>query len=261
MKKIITIALATCLLTFSAQGQKLGDLEGQLNGSSDNLNLSDGDGWLFLVDLFFNIGFYPTYGLLFGFEGEPHPRYVAFNDFPYADDGNGNYLPLDWGGKDMRLQLTTHLQTNEDAVYGGFLQAKFSPTRFLTLDVNHLRLFEELEEDEGTDQLSITNFNLLFNRVRQPKLDLWWGGGLMLIDRELLYGSPTVAGGFTWYFKRPLSLHAETQMGWPNGTFARQHQVRVQYHLDRFAISAGYQGTKVGSVGIPNWSLGSSVYF
>lgn len=261
MKKIITIALVLSLFAFSAQAQKLGDIENALSGASDSGGGGGGDDAFFWIDLFFNIGFYPTYGLLFGFEGEPHPADIDFTAFPYEVENSGNYLPSDWGGKPMRLQLTTHFQTNEDAVFGGYLQAKFSPIRFLTLDVNHLRLFETLDNDGGTDQLSITNFNVLVNRVRQPKLDLWWGGGLMLIDRELMYGSPSVAGGLTWYFKQPLSLHAETQMGWPNGTFARQNQVRIQYHLNRFAISAGYQGTKVGNVGIPNWTIGTSVYF
>ena len=260
MKKIITTTLAICLFIFSAQGQKLGDMEGQLSRSENNSRSNDSDA-LFWIDLFFDFGFYPTYGLLFGFDGEPHPGDVGFNAYPYADESAGNYLPVEWGGKDMRLQITTHIQTNEDAVFGGFIQAKFSPIRFLTLDVNHLRLFETLEDGESTDQLSITNFNLQVNRVRQPKLDLWWGGGLMLIDRELMYGSPSVSGGLTWYFKRPLSLHAETQMGWPNGVFSRQNQVRIQYHFDRFAFSAGYQGTKIGSLGIPNWTVGSSVYF
>jgi len=260
MKKIITTALTICLFVFGTQAQKLGDMEGALSGGDGGGNSDAGDA-LFWIDLFFDFGFYPTYGLLFGFEGEPHPGDIGFNQYPYADPEFGNYMPSDWGGKDMRLQITMHGQTNEDAVFGGFVQAKFSPIRFLTIDVNHLRLFETLEEDEGTDQLSITNFNLQVNRVRQPKLDLWWGGGLMLIERDLMYGSPSISGGLTWYFKQPLSLHAETQMGWPNGVFSRQNQIRVQYHLDRFAISAGYQGTKIGDVGVPNWTLGSSVYF
>lgn len=260
MKKIITTALTICLFVFSAQAQKLSDLEGALSSGDGGGGSGAGDA-LFWIDLFFDFGFYPTYGLLFGFDGEPRPGDVGFNQYPYADPEFGNYMPLDWGGKDMRLQITMHAQTNEDAVFGGFVQAKFSPIRYLTLDVNHLQLFETLEEEDGTDNLSITNFNVQVNRVRQPKLDLWWGGGLMLIERELMYGSPSISGGFTWYFKKPLSLHAETQMGWPNGVFSRQNQVRVQYHLDRFAISAGYQGTKIGNVGVPNWTLGSSVYF
>ena len=169
------------------------------------------------------------------------------------------YLPVDWAGKHMRLQLTGHLQTNEDAVYGAYYQARFSPNRFLTLDVNQLRLFEDLDDD--IDHLTITNFNLQFSRVRKPKLDLWWGAGLMLLDRENLYGSPSLSGGFTWFFKRPLSLHAEAQLGWPNATFARQYQARMQVHIDRFMVYAGYQGTKIGSVGLPNWAVGTGVWF
>ena len=262
MKTICYLILSiVTLLPLNSQAQKIESMEGELksSGSNDNNNSGNGEGW-FWVDLFFNFGFWPTYGLLFGFENEPSARYVDFNDYPYADGENGLYLPIDWDGRRVRTQITAHIQNNEDAVYGGYFQAKFSPNRYLTLDVNRLQLFETLE-NQADDRFSITNFNFQINRVRQPKFHLWWGGGLMLLNGDQLYGGPSVSGGFTWFFVKPLSLYAETQLAWPNGVFARQNQVRMQVHLDRYMIYAGYQGFKVGSVGVPNWALGSGMWF
>ncbi len=262
MKTICCILLfALTLLPLGTQAQIIDSIKDELknSGSSDGNNSGGGEEW-FWFDLFFNLGFWPTYGLLFGFENEPAARYLEFNDYPYADGENGLFLPLDWEGRRVRTQVSAHIQSNEDAVYGGYFQAKFSPNRYLTLDLNRLQLFETLE-DQPDDHFSITNFNVQINRVRHSKFHLWWGGGVMLMNGDQLYGGPAMSGGFTWFFKKPLSLHAETQIGWPNGVFARQHQARMQVHLDRFMIYAGYQGFKVGSVGVPNWALGSGMWF
>ncbi len=276
MKKIYLL-LALALLPLIAQAQKLDGLKGALrSGSSGSGNNGEGRGGGFssngnnlLAELIFQLAWYPTWGLLYGFDGETPANYVGFNDYPYADGENGLYLPPDYEPvKRMSMQLTGHLQTDQDAVYGGFFQAKWSPNRALTLDVNHLQLLETLDDATGTgsstDHFAITNLNLAYNRVHHAKFQLWWGGGLMLLnagDNDVLYGSPSVNAGFAWYFKKPLSLYADTQMGAPNGVFARQNQVRMQVHLKQFMIYAGYQGTKVGDVGLPNVAVGTGVWF
>ena len=263
MKTFNPILIIFCLFLVPnfADAQKVKGMEGQMSGSgrSDSGGGSDDD-WLFLIDLFFNFGFYPTYGLLFGFENEARPNERTFNEYPYADQRNGMYLPLFAEGRLGRGQAILHLQNNEDDVYGGYIQLKYSPDRFVTLDFNRLQLYEVLE-DESNDWLSFNNFNVQFSRVHHPRFNLWWGGGLMVVDGEDTEASASLSGGFTWYFKKPLSLHAETQLGWPGNTFSRQHQARVQVHLNRFMIYAGYQGTKVGDVGVPSWSMGTGVWF
>lgn len=252
------------LLSTAAFSQTLENMEKELRlpgaGNDGGGGGGSNNSSAFWLDLLFQIGFYPTYGLLFGFDGELPANARDFNAFPYANAYDGLYLHPEDVGKRMNLQLVGHLQTNEDAVFGGYLQARFSPNRAISIDVNRLQLFEALENG-GTDQLSVTNFNLQFNRVRHEQFHLWWGGGLMLLDRELMYGSPSLSAGFTWFVKKPLSVYADTQFGWPNGVFARQHQARVQMHLDRFMVYAGYQGTRTGDVRLPNWAIGTGVWF
>lgn len=271
--KNLLLLIAIAILPLFAQAQKLEGMKDALrSGSSGGGGRGEGGGrggnsnsiW---GDLVLNIVFEPTWWLLFRFPGETPANYVGYNDYPYADDVNGLYLPPDYEPiKRMSLQLTGHLQSDQDAVYGAFLQAKWSPNRALTLDVNHLQLLETLDDnpDGGVDHFAITNLNLAYNRVHREKFQLWWGGGLMLLNgggNEVLYGSPSVNAGFTWYFKRPLSLYADTQIGAPNGVYARQNQVRMQVHLKRFMVYAGYQGVKVGNVGLPSVAVGSGVWF
>lgn len=262
MKTTCILLLAFLIwLPSNVGSQTIDNIEKQLQPprNGENVNASGGDEW-FWIELLFEIGYYPTVGLLFGFENEPSPGDIEFSDFPYQDGQAGLYRPLFDLGKDIRTQALFHFQNNEDNLYGGFFQVKFYPTRFLALDVNRLQLFEALESG-GSDHFSITNFNVQYNRIRHPKFHLWWGGGLMLLDGQALYGSPSASMGFTWYFKKPLSLYADTQFGWPNGVYSRQHQARVQVHLDRFMVYCGYQGTRVGNVRIRNWAIGSGIWF
>ena len=271
--KNLLLVVAIAFLPIISQAQKLGGMKDALKSGGGggetrgggNFNGGGNDFWL---ELIFQIAWEPTWWLFYGGPNETRPNYVGYNDFPYADGENGLYLPPEFEPvKEMSLQLTGHLQTDEDAVYGGYFQAKFSPNRAISLDVNRLQLLETLDDANGgtsIDHFSITNLNLAYNRVHHSKFQLWWGAGLMLLNgggNEILYGSPSFNGGFTWYFKKPLSLYADTQLGVPNGVFARQNQLRVQIHLKQFMVYAGFQGTKVGDVRLPSVAVGSGVWF
>ncbi len=268
MKKTC-ILLALSLLPLLAQSQKLGEMKDALKSgsSSENGGGRNNDNTIW-VDLLFDLAWEPLWWLIYRGPSETPANYVDFNDYPYADGENGLYLPYYGGpGKLMAMQLTGHLQTDEDAVYGGYFQAKWSPNRAISLDVNRLQLLETLDDANGSssvDHFAITNFNFAYNRVHHEKFQLWWGAGLMLLNgggNEVLYGSPSFNAGFTWYFKRPLSLYADAQLGYPNSVFARQNQLRVQYHLKRFMVYAGLQGTRVGDVRLPSVAVGSGVWF
>ncbi len=278
MKKTC-ILLALSLLPLLAQSQKLGEMKDALKsgssgggnggGRGEGRNFNGGDNGDLWLDLIFQLAWQPTWWLLYGAPGEVRANEYDFNEYPYANDEDGIYVPFDYGtGKEMSLQLTGHLQTDEDAVFGGYLQAKWSPNRAINLEVNHLQLIETLEKtrtsDGGIDHFSVTNFNFSYNRVHHPKFQLWWGAGLMLLNgggNEVLYGSPSFNAGFTWYFKKPISLYADAQLGYPNSVFARQNQLRVQFHLKQFMVYAGFQGTRVGDVRLPSVAVGSGVWF
>ncbi|RMG79834.1 MAG: hypothetical protein D6714_15705, partial [Bacteroidetes bacterium] len=184
-----------------------------------------------------------------------------YSPYPYADGFSGVFLPEGEEGKWGQGQFITHFQNNEGGLSGGFFQLKLYPTRYLGLDVNHLRLVENRFDNDERDYLNITNFNLVFNRVRMPRFHLYWGSGLMLLDGNTLYGSPSFTTGMDIFVKKPVSIHADFQMGAPNNALVLQSQVRAQVHLDRFFISAGFSGLKAGDNFSGSWLLGSGIYF
>ena len=246
------------LTTTPASSQIIEGMEGALNGVSQAFS---GDGAaLDVITFMLDVGFYPTYGLFFGFENEPFFNDINYSPYPYDDGYSGMYRPNGEEGRGIQGQFLGHFQNNEDALNGTYFQLKFSPTRFLTMDVNHLRLIEN-RADNTTDFLNITNFALHYNRIRHQHFQLWWGGGLMVLEGDNLNGSATVTGGMTWFIKKPLSLYADMQLGWPNGIPAQLFQARMQAHVNRFMFYGGYQGVKIGRNHEPSWTIGTGIYF
>lgn len=260
MKNILfTLLLATSFTINTAQAQLIESMEGALSGSNDfSGGGNDVDDWFALVEILW----YPTYGLMFGFENERRPYEIDFAKYPYEFENEGIYRDFDYTGYRARGEFNFHFQSNEDNLYGGYGQLKFSPWRFLNVEVNHLQLVETLDnQQDKTDQLSMTNVNVQFNRIRHHRIQGWWGLGAMFINGEQNYGSPSFVAGTTIYFMKPLSLYLDTQIGYPGQAIATQTQARLQVHLDRFKIYGGYQGTRIGEVYEPSWSLGGGVYF
>ncbi len=262
MKTLKTIAFAFALLSLPAvvNAQIIENLENERGGSSSSDGGVDTD--LLWLDLLLNIGIEPFWGLMFGFPNEAYVNEVDFSYFPYDDGYSGSYLPIEEEGKKFQGQFITHFQNNENTLSGGYFQLKLSPTRFLTLDVNHLQLFENRIDKEGKDYLGITNFNLHYNRIRKPKAQFWWGSGLMLFNsNEVLYGSPTFTTGTTLFIKQPVSIHLEVQMGAPNEVFTALTQARLQAHWSRYLFYGGFSGIKRGSIFEGSWSIGTGLYF
>ncbi len=264
MKRFFYFLSLAFLLSLSVRplsGQIIESMEEALeNGISSSGDLDAGDVVAF-VDFFVDVGFYPTWGTLVGFPGEPGAWDALYADYPYDDGYSGLYRPFGEDGSTFRGQFLAHFQSNEDAFNGGFFQLKISPTPFLTLDLNQLRLYEKRFDTGQTDRLTITNFNAHYQRVRHRKFVFWWGGGLMLLDGEELWGSPSVTGGLTWFFKRPLSFYADIQAGWPDGVPSQLYQMRMQAHWNRLLFYGGYSGVSIGGTHEPSWAFGMGVYF
>ncbi len=188
---------------------------------------------------------------------------IEFADYPYDDPKTGLFRrPGEWGFR-HRFYVGTHFLNNEQALSGGLLEVKYSPIRALSVDFNHLQLVERLEDDAENqyDWLGFSTLAVQYNRLRHHRVHAWWGLGASRMSGEENYWGPALLGGMTWYIKKPLSLHLEAQSMWFNGAAVQSYQARLQAHVKRFPIYAGYQGIVVGGNHFPAWTLGTGVWF
>lgn len=216
--------------------------------------------WELLLEPFFVEGFYY---IVFAGPNEPTWQETTFAAFPYDLPEAGLFLPTTLEGDKSRFHAVAHFQNNERKTTGGFVQVKYAPISLLTAEVSYLQLFDQTTEP--TNNIGFTTFNLSYNRFRHHRIHFWWGlGGIFLNEsNETTEDDKTFAFnlGLQYYFKKPMSLYLETQMGNINSAFGALSQARIQVHLDRYLIYAGYQDVNFGDFDYGSLSIGGGVYF
>lgn len=194
---------------------------------------------------------------------EPTWRETTFASFPYDAPESGLFLPTTLEGDQSRIHTVVHFQNNERALSGGLVQIKYAPISMLTIEGNYLHLFGQV--DDVSTNISITYFNVSYNRLRHHRIHAWWGlGGIFLKDQRLAVSDNQAFSfnlGINYYFKEPMSLYLEAQMGNINEAFGAISQARLQVHLDRFLIYAGYQDVNFGALEYNGVAIGGGVYF
>ncbi|MEM9824123.1 MAG: hypothetical protein AAF985_23760 [Bacteroidota bacterium] len=203
------------------------------------------------------------YGILFGFEGEPGAFDIDFTTYPYQYDDVGLYLFPDEIGRRMNTYVDFRYQSNEDDVAGGWMQVKFSPISTITIDINHLQLYESVFAQDGF-RYSFTNFSFQYNRVRGPRFHFWWSLGVTRfggnVDDTEVGGSLGI--GATYYIRKPVSLYTDFRWSYFPNTLGTTgvYDIRVQTHHKQFTVYAGLNILD-GDFDWLSWSLGAGIHF
>jgi len=203
------------------------------------------------------------YGFLFGFEGEPGALDIDFAAYPYQDHEVGMYLFPGELGDRMKTYVDFRFQSNEDDVSGAWMQLKFSPISTITLDINHLQLYESVFAQDG-NRYSFTNFTGQYNRIRRPKIHLWWNIGLSRFggNREETEWGPSVGIGATFYIKKPVSIYSDFRWTYFTRNLGTTgvYDLRLQTHHKLLTVYAGLNFLD-GDFDWISWTLGAGFHF
>ncbi|MFK7746830.1 MAG: hypothetical protein AB8B65_00430 [Kordia sp.] len=265
MKSKITLA---CLLicftyTFSNAQGKLNrakeDLSENKNSSSNessnssNTSFSDEDeGPSSLDNLFVEIAFYATLGIVFG---EAQSRY--FFEYPYSDGSHGEYaygdedesIPL----KRSQLIISNTVFASGKEFYGNDIKLNFRFAPLVGVEVNHLHFFEQ----EPKNELGISSFMVNYYRVREQYVTAFWGIGASHVGNGVDDTGLAYQLGIDVYLKKPISISALWKQSLINDATIDELKLQVRYHLKRFSVHGGYNHYKLGSVSIN--ALGAGV--
>ena len=216
--------------------------------------------WQLLLEPYIFQGIYTA---IIAGPNEPTWRETTFASFPYDEPKAGLFLPTTLEGDKSRVHAIGHFQNNERTLSGGLVQVKYAPISLLTIEGNYLHLFGE--QDGINESIGISYFNLSYNRLRHHRIHCWWGfGGIFLKDQnEIVSDNKSFSFnlGLNYYFKEPMSLYLETQMGNIGEEFGAVSQARIQVHLNRYLIYAGYQDVNFGDLEYNGIAIGGGVYF
>lgn len=191
---------------------------------------------------------------------EPNWQETTFASYPYDLRGSGLYLPTNLEGDQSRLNLNVHVQSTDRDIIGTYAQLKYSPISLITLDAYRLQYFDT-ERDPGTENINLTSAAIIYNRLRDSKIHAWWGLGALWLDSDENFTSATFNVGANYFFKDPISLYGEAQLGVIDEDFVSMSQIRLQLHLKRYLIYGGYQSMQIGDLDRKGWMFGGGVYF
>ena len=216
--------------------------------------------WELLLEPIFIEGIYYA---AFSGPNEPTWRETTFARFPYDEPNSGLFLPTTLVGDKNRFHAVAHFQSNESRTLGGLVQIKYTPISLLTAEVNYLKLFDHEQVDNTT--VEVTSFSLNYNRLRLPRIHFWWGFGGIFInesdDRLEDNKAFSLNLGANYYFTKPLSLYGTMQIGEINDIIGAISEARIQVHLERYLLYAGYQDINFGDYEYSGVTFGAGIYF
>lgn len=264
MKRLFTIVFIT-VISFgisSAQSGTLEAIEDVVSNADFSGNITGGAG--VFEGLYYALD--GTYQLLFffNFENPPFRRLddggQGFAKYPYHEYSRGLHHQYFDGGRKMSAEIRSHYFAESLEMYGSHAHLRFSPTRAISIEGNYFNFNERLETGL-VDNLQFYTLSLNYYRVRTPKFNLYWGGGFIGMTRDRNYNSACGNLGLSYYFERPVSLHADAQFSSINGNFVALHQYRLQFHVKRPYMYVGYQQTDVGNQHINAIIGGLGIHF
>ncbi len=277
---IYLLFVSTVLFPLSSNAQK-GKLEkmeketqegnsSNANNSGDNQNSNtydDGNsfGELLLIDLgyaaFRNVG-----GILFKFRGEP-PLLADIDNggtllslHPYEDEKSGNYHrnpAFDPLLSRRELFLNYHIEGND--IYGGNLEFRYRVVKSFFAEVSYALYLEPI--DGETDALHFYNISANYDRIRFTNWNLWWGVGLMGVNRTKNQTGFSFQVGTEIYPVKPIGISGYFRIAQIGETTTSMAQFRLNLHVRRFVPYTGFQQLQIGGISIRSFILGGGIYF
>jgi len=226
--------------------------------SSKRSNTSFNSGNLFL-DIATAIVFNLTYGIIVEsiFERESKMHYAQismpnqYGNFVYADSNNNYAL--------ARLDLSNSLFIESKNLYGNNLNLNLRFAKRFDLGVGYLQFFEN--NNEKTEGFTLFTTMVNYHRIRTQKLDFWFGLGAMYVANDVKEFGFSYGAGGEWFIIKPISILASYKGTTINSREVSKSKIILNYHINKYHVSAGYEHFGLGVSKINAFSLGLGLSF
>ncbi|WP_299313488.1 outer membrane beta-barrel protein [uncultured Aquimarina sp.] len=227
------------------------------SSSYDNNSL-----WGGLAMVFIEIGLYATYyGLIESPTEQEHRASNAFiTKHPYHSSNRGNYA-YNWDGDTnlSRITLTNRFIAENSELYGNHLNADFRFLRRLSIEADYLQLWEN-NTFFGNNSLATFTFLAKYHRVRTERFNAYWGMGATYIGGDVEELGFTYGIGAEYFFAKPLSLELNYNQTLINTRSSDKLNFSLNYHIDRFKVTGGYEYLRIGGIGFSTFSVGVGIF-
>lgn len=220
--------------------------------------LADSFGFI-LVDIFSYSSYYALVET--PIEREYAGSRASITKYPYLYDQKGNYsYEQDDTTTLFRTTFSSRFVAENNKLYGNHLNLNMRFLHRFGLEVDYLQLWEE-NSNFGTNTLAMYTALAKYHRVRTERFDAWWGLGATYVDGEVDEWGFTYGIGAEWFFAKPFSLETNFNQTFINDNTVNKFNAFVNYHVNRYKFSAGYEHLKIGSADFSLFTAGVSISF
>ncbi|MDH7445993.1 outer membrane beta-barrel protein [Aquimarina sp. 2201CG14-23] len=272
-----TIFTLSLFLTISSLSFSQGKLEkaekglSKRNSSSSSISSSRGSGsssfnddplWGDLIMVFVEIGLYATYyGLIESPAEQENSASSAFiTKYPYYNTNKGNYA-YDWGGDTnlTRITLSNRFIAENKELYGNHLNIDFRFLRRVSIEADYLQLWEN-NTFFGNNSLATFTFLAKYHRVRTERFNAYWGIGATYVGGSVEELGFTYGIGAEYFFAKPLSIEVNYNQTIINTRSSDKLNALLNYHLNRFRVTGGYEYLRIGGIDFSTFSAGIGIF-
>jgi len=233
----------------------------------DNSSRSSNSESNFVADtfggLFASIIWGITYGLVVEttMEKEYPANNASITKYPYFNGVKGNYS-YEWGldTEVFRTTISNRFIAENGKLYGNHLNTEIRFLKRMSLEVDYLQLWEE-NTNFGNNSLAMYTTLAKYHRVRTERFNAWWGLGGTYVDGEIDELGFTYGLGAELFFAKPLSLEAVFNQTLINNRTVNKFTGSLNYHVNRYKVSGGYEHLKIGSQDFSMFSIGIGISF
>ncbi|GAA4273406.1 hypothetical protein U6A24_19450 [Aquimarina gracilis] len=186
---------------------------------------------------------------------------ASITKYPYFNATKGNYA-YEWGEDTQvfRTTLSSRFISENSKLYGNHMNLDMRFLQRAGLEIDYLQLWEE-NTNFGSNSLAIYTALGKYHRVRTERFNAWWGLGAAYVDGEIDEWGFTYGLGAELFFTKPFSLETTFNQTFINEETVNKFTILLNYHVNRYKVSGGYEHLKIGSLDLSTFSVGVGVSF
>ena len=161
----------------------------------------------------------------------------------------------------MRFDIENHFLYSNNNLFGNHLKAKFRPFQYFYIQGDYRELIEKNAFTKEYSNLSLFQFNLVYDRIRLKKFNLGWTIGATYI------GNDVQKAGFSYglhtdvFALKRISFNSAITWSKINSLPVNSFEFRTKYHKENYFFSFGYEYLKIASPNYNFTTIGMGVYF
>lgn len=199
------------------------------------------------------------YVVIGDYNSEEHlENYV--NRHPFQEQTLGNYTALK-KERNFQFLVSENLLYSNSNLFANRLTLQYRPFSHFYFKTDFHQLFERNPIYHTQDQLSLFQFNLMYDRIRFQEFNFGWNIGLTYIGNDIKQAGLSLGIHFDTFLIKNISFSGDLNWSSMNSIPVNTYTFKGNYHFRKNVCSFGFEHLKIGTPQYNFVTLGIGHYF